>query len=94
MPRIRQYEEKYALRDFTNELNAQRARFGYTSQSATGDAIGVCQATVGRYLKEPEVIPLGVLRKMVKVFKPDPLVVLKAVGYTSADIKQLKERWK
>lgn len=94
MPRIRQYEEKYAMKDFIDEINAQRARFGYTSQRVTGEAIGVSQATAGKYLKEPESIPLGVLRKMVKVFKPDPIVMLKTLGYTTQDIKQFKERLK
>ena len=92
MPRIRQKADEYAMTDFINEINAQCGRFGYRSQKSLGAVIGVCQATAGNYLKNPDNIPLGVLRSMVKAIKPDPLVVLRAIGYSSKDIKDLSER--
>ena len=92
MPRIRQKTNEYVMGDFIAEVNAQCGRYGYKSQRALGEALGVCQATAGNYLKNPECIPFGTLRSMVKMLKLDPLVILKALGYSNQDIKKLQER--
>lgn len=92
MPRIRQYAERDAMADFMGELNAQRARFGYDTQRSLAPVLGVCQATAGNYIRNPETIPFGVLRKLVKVLKPDPVLFLKAVGYTTTDIQKIERR--
>jgi hypothetical protein len=93
MPRIRQNAEQYAIQDFRAEINAQCGRYGYTSQKSLGTALGVCQKTAGDYLKNPEAIRLGTLRDMVKLLKLDPVVVLKALGYTSKEIKSVREEF-
>lgn len=90
MPRIRQNAERDAMADFMGELNAQRARFGYDTQRSLAPVLGVCQATAGNYIRNPETIPFGVLRKLVKVLKPDPVLLLKALGYTTKDIQKIK----
>ncbi len=89
MPRIRQNAERDALRDFQSEVNAQCGRYGYKSQKSLGDALGVCQATAGSYLKNPENIQLGTLRAMVKLLRLDPVVILKALGYSVKDIQKM-----
>ena len=89
MPRIRQNEEKYTMSDFVAEVNAQCGRYGYKSQKSLGNALGICQATAGNYLKKPDSIPLGTLRAMVKLLRLDPMVVLKALGYSAKDIKNI-----
>ena len=88
MPRLRQNADRDTMHDFICEVNAQRGRFGLTSQRAFGESIGTCQSTAGKYLKEPETMPLGVLRSMVKTIKPDPVVLLKALGYTTKEIRR------
>lgn len=90
MPRIRQYAERDAMKDFLAEINAQCGRYGYKSQKSLGEALGVCQSTVGNYLRNPESIPLKVLREMVKILRPDPIIVLKALGYSTKDIQSMK----
>ena len=90
MPRIRQNHDRDTMKDFISEINAQSARFGYSSQRSLGTAIGVCQSTVCKYLKQPEMIPLETLRAIVKVLKPDPVLLLKALGYTTQDIQKIK----
>lgn len=92
MPRIKQKADEYSMRDLIAEINAQCGRYGYTSQKSLGEALGVCQSTAGSYLKNPESIKFGALRSMVKVLRLDPVVVLKALGYTNQDIKKLQER--
>ena len=93
MPRIRQYAERDAMKDFIGEINAQRARFGYDAQRSLAPVIGVCQATAGNYIRNPETIPFGVLRAIVKAVKPDPGILLKALGYTTQDIKKLAKEY-
>lgn len=90
MPRIRQNAERDAIRDFQSEVNAQCGRYGYKSQKSLGNALGVCQATAGNYLKNPDCIQFGTLRAMVKILRLDPMVILKALGYSAKDIQKLK----
>lgn len=89
MPRIRQNAEQYAMKDFQAEVNAQCGRYGYKSQQSLGNALGVCQATARSYLMNPEIIQFGTLRAMVKLLKLDPVVVLKALGYSSKEIQKI-----
>ena len=93
MPRIRQYADRDAMDDFIGELNAQRARFGYDTQRSLAPVLGVCQATAGNYIRNPETIPFCVLRAIVKAVKPDPGILLKALGYTTQDIKKLAKEY-
>ena len=90
MPRLRQNAERDAIRDFQSEVNAQCGRYGYKSQNSLGNALGVCQATAGNYLKNPDCIQFGTLRAMVKLLRLDPMVILKALGYSAKDIQKLK----
>lgn len=90
MPRLRQNAERDAIRDFQSEVNAQCGRYGYKSQKSLGNALGVCQATAGNYLKNPDCIQFGTLRAMVKILRLDPMVILKALGYSAKDIQKLK----
>lgn len=91
MPRIRQNAERDAMKDLLGEINAQSARYGYRSQEALGTALGVCQATAGNYLKRPETIRLSALRAMVKVLRLDPVVMLRALGYSTRDIQNISK---
>ena len=93
MPRIRQYADRDAMKDFIGEINAQRARFGYDTQRSLAPVLGVCQATAGNYIRNPETIPFGVLRAIVKAVKPDPGILLKALGYSTQDIKKLAKEY-
>ena len=90
MPRLRQNAERDAMKDLVGEISAQSARYGYRSQKSFGSALGVCQATAGNYLKDPDRIPIGTLRAMVKLLRLDPLIVLKALGFSAADIKRFR----
>lgn len=92
MPRIRQNAERDAMKDFLGEINAQCGRYGYKSQKSLGEALGVCQATAGNYLRNPGAIQLGTLRSMVQVLRLDPVIVLKVLGYSTKDIKQIALR--
>lgn len=90
MPRIRQNAERDALKDLVGEINAQSSRYGYKSQMVLSSKIGVCQTTVSNWLRRPELVPLAKLRALVQLLRLDPVIVLKALGYSSADIKRLR----
>lgn len=89
MPRIRQYADRDALKDLRGEIEAQGFRYGYKSQKALAVPLGVSQGTVCNWMKDLDGVRLGDLRTMVKKLKLDPVVLLKALGYTSADIKKI-----
>lgn len=80
--------EKEALDALRGELNAQRWRYGYTSFKSFGEALGIAMDTANTYIKRPEQIRIGTLRNMVRILKPDPMIVLAAVGYSQRDIKK------
>ena len=84
--------DRDAMNELLGEVNAQRYRFGYLTHQSLGSAIGVCQASASEYLRRPEIIRIGILRRMVKVLKLDPVIVLKALGYTSKEIKNLASK--
>lgn len=79
--------EREALEAFIGEVNAQRWRYGYTSYRSLGDALGIAMDTANSYIKNPDGIRIGILRKMVRLLKLDPMIVLSALGYTSRDIR-------
>ena len=83
-------KDSEAIDALRGELNAQRWRYGYTSFKALGDALGIAMDTANNYIKRPEQIRIGTLRDMVRLLKPDPMIILAAVGYTARDIKNLQ----
>ena len=90
MPRKTQNPDDAAVEAFTDEINAQCWRFGYRTQASLGDALGISQVTAGKYLRSPADMKFATLRKVVKMLRPDPIIVLKAIGYSDLDIKKLK----
>lgn len=88
MAKTQRTAEQETIDALRGELNAQRWRYGYTSFRSLGDALGIAMDTANNYIKRPETIRIGTLRDMVKLLKPDPMIVLAAVGYTTRDIKK------
>lgn len=93
MPRIRQNAGQYAMKDLVGEINAQRVRFGYNTCEEFGKAIGVCTKSAWNYLNDPDRIRFGSLRAIVKTIKPNPGIVLRALGYTTQDIKKMAKEY-
>lgn len=89
MAKLEHVAERDSIQDFLGEVNAQCWRYGYKTQESLGAALGISQVTAGKYLRDPRTMAFSTLRKLVKVLKPDPIILLKAVGYTSADIRKL-----
>lgn len=93
MPRIRQYAERDAANDFRAEIRAQCARYGLMTNEDIGEALGFSPGTAGNYLRNPFAIRIGTLRTMVKVLKLDPGIILKTLGYSTQDIRNLAKKY-
>lgn len=79
MPRIKQYADKYAMRDLASHIKG-RAKENGTTQQELGAALGLSQQSVSRLFRKPETMTIAVLRKLCKVVEVDPAVILNAVG--------------
>ena len=88
MPRKTQNPDAAADEAFLAEIHAQCWRFGYRTQSSLGDALGISQVTAGKYLKSPADMKFATLRKLVRTLRPDPSIVLKAIGYSDTEIQK------
>lgn len=89
MPRIRQYEQKYAEDDFRKEVRIRQGYYDLMSQNALAEAVGIPRPTLRKRLLEPGGMSVEELRKLVKTVKPAPEIILKLLGYTGKDIKAL-----
>ena len=83
--------ERQALDELKGEILAQGCRAGCPSHEKLGDKVGRTGATIANWMKDPRCIKLGDMRKMVKLLKLDPRVVLMALGYTRADINKINK---
>lgn len=88
MAKFEHVAERDDLKEFLDEVNAQCWRYGYKTQAALGAALDVSQVTAGKYLRDPADMTFATIRRLVKALKPNPLLFLKACGYTSGDIKK------
>lgn len=93
MAKFEHIAEQESVKEFVAEVNAQCWRYGYKTQESFGNAIGVSQVTAGAYLRDPRNMAFSTLRRLVKAVKPDPVLLLKAVGYTVNDIKKIMKEF-
>ena len=78
-----------AMKELGGEIRAQGSRYGCHTNEKIGAKLGRCGATVGNWLRDPESIKLGDLRKMVQTLHLDPAIVLAALGYSRTQIRNL-----
>lgn len=87
MPRIKQFEARYVVKDFWVELDGQGGRQGLRSNAALGEAIGITGQSVGKYRKNIAPMKLETMQKLVTLLKPDIFIVLRLLGYTEKEIR-------
>lgn len=91
MPRIPQYEEKYAKADFQTEIRRQQGEYNLMSCRSLSQAVGIPHSTLNPKIKDPFKLTVEDLRKLVPVLHLDPAPVLALLGFTKKDIKNFKE---
>lgn len=84
--------EKKSTEDFVSEIEAQSARAGLKTNVALGEKLGLTYQCIGKYKKQPEIIRLGTMKKLVKAIAPDAGVVLRFLGYSDTQIHDFAER--
>ena len=89
MAKFEHVAEQNSMNAFLEEVNAQCWRYGYKTQESLGQALDVSQVTAGKYLRDPRNMTFETLRKLTKLLKPDPLILLRVLGYSNLDIKKL-----
>lgn len=87
MPRIKQLEAQYVVKDFWSEVDGQSGRQGLRSNAALGEAIGITGQSVGKYRKNIAPMKLETMQKLVLLLKPDIPVLLRLIGYTEKEIR-------
>lgn len=94
MPPLKAYEEKYAREAFWKEVDGKGAQQGLKSNAAIGAAIGITGQCVGKYRVDTSgLMQLRTMKKIVEVMKPDPAVLLRFLGYSKKDIKEMAQEY-
>lgn len=85
---IQDMKAKEALR---GEIMAQGFRYGYRNFRELGELADIRHNTMSAHLKEPDLMRLDELRKLVRTLKLDPEVVLAALGYNRTQIRNMRK---
>lgn len=91
MPRIRQYEEKYAKTDFQTEIRRQQGHYNLMSCRSLSQAVGIPHSTLNPKLNDPTKLTVEDFQKLVPVLHPDPAPVLALLGFSKKEIQNFKE---
>ena len=91
MPRIRQYAEQYARKDFQQAIDIARIRADIRNTKALAENVGIPYTSFWRLLQEPDNITLGQLRKMLVVLPLSASDVLSFVGYDGKNARNYEE---
>lgn len=82
MPRIRQYEEKYAREDILREIRTKQGACNLMHIRALADATGIPYATLRRRMMNPDDFTVAELRKLNVVIHLDWEKLLLFIGYS------------
>ena len=95
MPRIRQYAERYAVKDFWKEIDRCCPLAGIQSNNAVAleEKTGVDHQTLRKYRKGKTEMRVSVLRKLVTTLHPNPAVILKTLGYSEKELRAFAREW-
>lgn len=86
MGRTKESYDAAAQAAFEQNLTEKLAGRSITNAETFGNLLGCKKDAALRYRKYPMEMRLTMVRSVVKVLKPDPFLLLEAVGYTKAEI--------
>lgn len=92
MPRIRQYAEKYTDDDFRKVIRHGLTDLGYRYDSELAEVTTMSVTTACRKVRAPSTMSLEQLRSVIAALDPDPVAVLRFLGYSMKDIRRIAER--
>lgn len=91
MPRIKQYEDKYAAEDFRKEVRVRQGENDLMTKSVLAEAVGMPRTTLTKRLADPMGMTFGEFKSINKTIHPDPGVILALLGYSTKEIKRFRE---
>lgn len=91
MPKIRQYEEKYAAENFRKEVRIRQGENDLMSKTALAEEADMPRTTLTKRLADPMSMTFGEFKKLKQAIQPDPGVILALLGYTGKEIKLFQE---
>lgn len=94
MPRINQKAQEYADEDFRRELYICMANIGLRYDKDLSELSGIPNSTMAKKIHSPSGLTVAQLRKIISAVWPDPVAVLKFLGYSEKDIKKIGEKVK
>ena len=81
MPRIRQYNNKYANEDFIKVIKKAQIDADITKLKQLAELVDIPYATFWRRIKDPDTLTVEQLRRIIKVLPIPPEAVLAFLGY-------------
>ena len=90
MPRLKQFEERYAREDFSREIRAKRGYYDYATVADLGAALGMPTSTIRAKLLDPEGLKIRELRGLIKTLHLSPEIVLRFIGYDAKTIRAFR----
>lgn len=88
MPRIKQYDSQYRDKDFRRHVRVRMAAMEMP-QYELAEYLGVTDSRTSQILDNPGRIPVDRLRKMIEFLRIEPAEVLRLLGYSEKQIKEV-----
>lgn len=88
MPRIKAKADVYAREDFSKELRKNMIDQNIDSVKELADMIGMETRTMYRRMVNVDQLKISELAALKTALSPDPVVLLRVLGYTSKEIKE------
>lgn len=86
MPKIKKNYPVYASDAFQREVTIRKAVCGIKRDRDIADMLGISPSFYNHLKRNPFRMNMTQLRMLVQVLKPDPVVVLKTLGYSEKEI--------
>lgn len=80
-----------AQQNFRKAVKHQLVEFDMI-QRDLGELLGLKGPQTSIQLANPDKIPVGRLREIIRILRLDPMVILALLGYTDKELKQLRDR--
>lgn len=88
MPRIKAKADVYAREDFSKELRKNMIDQGIESVKELADMVGLDGRTMYRRMEDIDKMKVSELAAIKTVLSPDPVLLLRVLGYTTKEIKE------
>lgn len=92
MPRIKQLQPIYDEKDFRQEIFRRMAdRYSEISVRKLAEEVGISHSSLNQKIRHStKNLDVHEMRLIIPLLKPDPMVMLRLIGYTSEDIRKFK----